>query len=109
MKQKEPQVDIMQRQLEELTALGGPEVAVAQRNFERFTTTWAGVVERISGALEILSSALERAPEPTLKEAIQALEEWLAATEEVLLTEDLERIDHLDITQGKIDRLEVRV
>lgn len=59
MKQKEPQVDQMQRKLEELTECGGQEVTMAQRDFDRFTTRWARVVERISGALETLSHALE--------------------------------------------------
>ncbi len=115
VKEREPHVDRLQKRLEELSApttdtpsdWSAALIGAVQTEFAAFAERWEAVVERISGLLETLTRSLDTAPESRLREAIDALLEFLDAAEHVLGTRGFANAEQTPIAVAKLQRVKV--
>lgn len=50
---------------------------------------------------------VDQASEPTVRAAVDSLRDWIAGAEHILKSSELHRIDHLDVTEAKLDQIKV--
>lgn len=59
--------------------------------------------------MESLTATIDKGHTPNIESALGSLNDWLDSAEDIIATQDLDTIDHLDVTQTKIERLKVNL